>query len=412
MAAVADRAPPVNYESNMSTDSTHTPVPDQFRDIAPYDDTQFKEKMQAMVKEPGFEHAIRYIMPNVDYDAFVKRLLSIQTQHDFQSGIMHEFLNTLEKLSTDGVTSSGTENIAPDKNYTFITNHRDIVLDASFLNLVMLRNNLPITQVAIGNNLLIYEWITDLVKLNRSFIVKRDVRKLEALDAARQLSAYIHFTITTRHESVWIAQREGRAKDSNDRTQESLMKMLSLGGNEDTKTNLEQINLLPVAICYEFDPNDYLKATEFLRKRRDPEYKKSQRDDLFSMETGLLGYKGRVHFSIGKCINDKLADCPCENRAEAVRTACQLVDSEIHRGYHLFPINYLAYDRLEGTQAFADRYTAEDVAKIDAYLNGQLDKVELTDVTPDEREYMLQMMLTMYANPVRNQIAAQNVMSL
>lgn len=133
------------------------------------------------------------------------------------------------------------------------------MLDAPFLNLCFLRTDMPVTQVAIGNNLLIYEWIADLVKLNRSFIVKRDVKMKEALDAAKQLSAYIHFTIRTLCESVWIAQREGRAKDSNDLTQESLVKMLSLSGGGSVKENILDVNLCPVSISYEFDPNDYLK---------------------------------------------------------------------------------------------------------------------------------------------------------
>ena len=232
---------------------------------------------------------------------------------------------------------------------------------------------------------------------------------MEALEAARQLSDYIHYAITSMHESIWIAQREGRAKNSDDRTQEALMKMLSLGGGADTKDNILELNLMPVAISYEFDPNDWLKATEFLCKKRDPEFKKSQHDDLLSMELGLTGYKGRVHFSIGKCINDKLADCECANGKEAVQKACALVDLSIHRGYRFFPINYIAYDRLEGTKAFSDKYTAEDEVTVDKYLDGPLAKVRLTDVSPEDREYMLSMMLTMYANPVRNQIAAQEV---
>ena len=185
------------------------------------------------------------------------------------------------------------------------------IFDASFLNLCFIRENLPITQVAIGNNLLIFDWITDLVKLNRSFIVKRDTGVREALEAARHLSAYIHHVITEMNESVWIAQREGRAKDSNDRTQESVVKMLSLGGPADSKTNLMELNIMPVSISYEYDPNDYLKVREFLLRRRNPDFKKSQRDDLFSMETGILRHKGRVHFHIGCC---KIGRASCRER--------------------------------------------------------------------------------------------------
>lgn len=320
---------------------------------------------------------------------------------------MGPFLEMLVKTTTAGLSCDGVENIAPGESYTFITNHRDIVLDASFLNLCFIRKRMPITQVAIGNNLLIYDWITDLVKLNRSFIVKRDVRMVEALDAARHLSAYIHYVINERHESVWIAQREGRAKDSNDLTQESLIKMIGLAPKDNgTKDNILGAKLLPVSISYEFDPNDYLKAREFLLKRRDPQFKKSQRDDLFSMETGIMKYKGRVHMRIGRCINPDLERFSGDSRLEVVRESCRLIDRAIHCGYRLFPCNYIAFDEVNGTDRFSAFYTADDMAEFDRYINGQLDKVDVPDVTSDERDFMRSMMLTMYANPLKNQLAA------
>ncbi|MCM1067202.1 MAG: acyltransferase [Muribaculaceae bacterium] len=381
---------------------------ENFDDIRPYDDHQFHQKIASLVKEPGFEHAVRYVMPDVDYPEFVKRLLSVESQMDFQQKIMGPFLEMLVSKTTHGLSLSGVENYAPGSSHVFITNHRDIVLDASFLNLCFIREHLPITQVAIGNNLLIFDWITDLVKLNRSFIVKRDTGVREALDAAKHLSAYIHHVIADMNESVWIAQREGRAKDSNDRTQESVLKMLSLGGKADCKANILALNIMPVAISYEYDPNDYLKVREFLLKRRDPDFKKSQRDDLFSMETGLLSQKGRVHFHLGECINGALAADPATDRADVVHKACTLLDRSIHCGYRIFPCNYIAYDEVHGTTRYREFYTDDDVRTFDAYIDSQLAKVDVTDITADERAFMRQMMLTMYANPLKNQLAAQN----
>lgn len=392
----------------MTTQSTSAPVPlpAEFEDIAPYDDAQYREKIAALVREPGFEHAVRYVMPDVDYPEFTSNLLKVTNQNDFQEFVMGPFLEFLVKTTSDGLSCDGMENIAEGKNYTFITNHRDIVLDASFLNLCFIRAQRPITQVAIGNNLLIYDWITDLVKLNRSFIVKRNNPLTEALQAARHLSAYIHYVINRRHESVWIAQREGRAKDSNDVTQESLIKMLGLEPEKATKANLLGINLTPVAISYEYDPNDYLKAREFLLKRRNPDFKKSKRDDLFSMETGILKFKGRIHFRVGRCINADLEAFSGEGRLEVVRETCRLIDRAIHCGYKIFPCNYIAYDEAEGTSQFADCYTEADVDRFNDYINRQLDKVDIPDCTAEEREYMRSMMLGMYANPLRNQLQA------
>lgn len=384
----------------------HT-IPSEFSDIAPYDDHQYQEKLSHLVKEPGFEHAVRYVMPDVDYPEFVKQLLKVSTQHQFQTDVMGPFLEMLVSRTTAGLSIDGLENLDPAKNYTFITNHRDIVLDASLLNLCFIRRGLPITQVAIGNNLLIYDWISDLVKLNRSFIVKRDVRKIETLEAAKHLSAYIHYLIRESHESVWIAQREGRAKDSNDLTQESLIKMCSLAGDGDTKSNLLEINLMPASISYEFDPNDYLKAREFLLRRRDPDFKKTKRDDLFSMETGLLKYKGRVKIRIGRPVNEELQAFPGSDRADVARETCRLIDRGIHCGYEIYPCNYIAFDEINDIHRFADLYTDDDVDRFNDYLNRQLDKVEADDVTAEERRYMRRMMLTMYANPLVNQLAAK-----
>lgn len=383
---------------------------EEFNDIAPYDDSSFQQYMARLVKEPGFENAIKYVMPEADYSQVVKDLLQIKGKDEFQKKIMFSILLLLERMTTSGVTDSGLEKLPPEHNVLFITNHRDIVLDASFLGLAMIRRGLPAQEVALGDNLLIYDWIEDLVRLNKGIIVKRNLRMTKALEAARQLSGYIHYCIKEKRESVWIAQREGRAKDSNDVTQESVIKMLALAGEgESILDRLMELNIVPTAISYEYDPNDYLKAREFLARRRDPEFKKSQRDDLFSMETGILQFKGRVHFSVGDCLNNHVEELSgITDKVEIVRRICAIIDREIHLGYRIYPINYIAYDRINHTSQYTAHYTAEDVMKFDEYLNGQLDKVDLPDISSDEREFMRQSIMMMYANPLRNQLLAQD----
>lgn len=378
-----------------------------FSDIAPYGQEEFKEKMAHLVNEEGFEHAVRYVMPDVDYPEFVKLLLSVKDGNEFQSKVMRSFLEMLVKRTTSGITCGGLDNISHDQRYTFMSNHRDIVLDASFLNYCFLTNDFPTSEVAIGNNLLIYDWITDLVKLNKSFIVKRNLKITQALVAARQLSAYIHYCINQKHESLWIAQREGRAKDSNDITQESLIKMIGLEGGGTLLENIISANIIPVAISYEYDPNDYLKATEFLLKRLDPTFKKSPHDDLLSMETGLLQPKGRVHFQIGQGINDILTKLPADtDKAEILRNVCSAIDCEIHSNYKIFPINYIAHDLLHHNQEYRAEYSEEELHGFQNYIEQQLDKVRLASVSVVDRDYMREMMLTMYFNPLKNKIAA------
>ena len=235
-----------------------------FSDIAPYDDSIFKEKMASLVVDPGFLHAVNYTMPKEDVPVLLDEMKQMDNKYDFQHQIMFPFLEMLAKTTTAGISLGGVKYYNPGMNYTFITNHRDIVLDASFLGLALLRRDLPTPEVAIGNNLLVFDWINDLVRLNKSFIVKRNTGLREGLMAAKKLSAYIHHAILEKQESVWIAQREGRAKDSSDHTQESLVKMLAIAGEGSFMEKIKEINLMPVSISYEFDPNDYLKAREFL----------------------------------------------------------------------------------------------------------------------------------------------------
>lgn len=378
-----------------------------YSEIAPYDDAHFAENIEKLASEPGFEHAVRWVLPHIDFPTFIQTLKSCTGKRDFQTRIMQGFLEQLERTTTSGITSTGIEHVKPGCTYTFMSNHRDIVLDASFLNLCFLHKGMPTSEVAIGDNLLIYDWITHLVKLNGSFIVKRNLPTRQALDAARQLSGYIHHAINTKHESLWIAQREGRAKDSSDRTQKSVLKMLALEGPGLVAQNLADINIFPVAISYEYDPNDYLKAREYLLSHRDPSFKKTQHDDLFAMETGLLGFKGRVHISFASCLTPFIESMGHDmDKNEVIDQVCHHIDCGIHGGYRIFPINYVTYDKAFDTDMYTDRYTPEEARQVEEYIEGQLDKVDVPDITTQERNFMRTYMYTMYANPLRNKLLA------
>ena len=375
--------------------------PKEFDDIRPFFDSEVHDKMKDLIKEPGFEHAVRYVLRDINYEQLCQELLTIDKKKDFQLFIMKVFLEGLTKKTTKGVTGENFGVLDKSKSYTFMSNHRDIVLDASLLNLLLILNGFDTSEIAIGNNLLIYDWISDLVR----FIVKRDVGVRQMLDAARQLSGYIHFIITQKHESVWIAQREGRSKDSDDRTQESLIKMLGISGEGDLINNLKEINIVPVSISYEYDPCDYLKAHEFLLKRDNPDFKKSQRDDLHSMEIGLLGFKGRVHFQISPCINDELDKLSAiDEKSELLANILKVIDKAIHTNYKIYPGNYIAYDILDGQKRFADRYTNKDQTTFANYLNSQLAKIP--DVTSKDKDFLKERILSMYANPLKNQLIA------
>lgn len=381
-------------------------IPQEFADVCPFSDSEFNEKVALLVNEPMFRSVVNYAIPGVDYDIFVKKLLSLKGKDDFQVQIMKPFLETLVKNTTDGLTLSGEDNYEKGKSYTFISNHRDIVLDASFLNLGLIGVDRPTTEVAIGNNLLIYEWISILVRLNKSFIVKRDLISRQRLEGAMQLSNYVHFALSKKNQSVWIAQREGRAKDSDDRTQESLLKMLGMGGEGKTfYSRIKELNLLPLSISYEYDPNDYLKAKEFLMKKRDSSFKKSKEDDLLSMSTGIMGYKGHVHFEIMPCVNFKLDEVSTDiDKAELLNIVKTEIDKSIYKGYKLYPCNYIAYDMAHNTSKFLNSdYAIEDKDRFVAYVENQLKKIDI-ETTEEEKEYMRNMIYAMYYNPLKNKL--------
>ena len=383
-----------------------TEVSYNFDDIRPLNNNEVKDAIEALVTNEDFERAFRYIKPDVNWKEFSETMRSFKTKEDFKSKLAYEAVMMVANKTTFSLTISGRSRLPKDKKpCTFISNHRDIVLDASFLNVMLYDVGYGMTQVAIGDNLMIRPWIETLVRLNNSFIVKRGVSVRQMLDVSRTLSAYIRHTINETKESIWIAQREGRAKDSNDRTQGSVLKMLNMSGDKDIVSNIMDLNIFPVAISYECDPCDFLKAKEFQMKRDDPNYVKSQRDDLLSMETGILNNKGRVHFTLTQPINDQLAALDKDmEKNELIATIANIIDKEIYKHYRFYPCNYVAYDMLTGTKRFSSNYGLRDKKHFEEYLQGQLDKI----VLPNKDEAFLRTkILEMYTNPLKNHLATQ-----
>jgi hypothetical protein len=296
----------------------------------------------------------------------------------------------------------GWENINENESNLFISNHRDIVLDAAFFNILLFDQNKETTEIAIGDNLLIYPWIEKLVRLNKSFIVKRGVSVRQMLIVSKHLSDYIHDTIRNRKQSIWLAQREGRAKDSDDRTQTSLLKMLTLHDSSDPLNTIKELNIIPLSISYEYDPCDFLKAKEYQLKRDNAEYKKSQADDIENMYTGITGYKGRVHFRLGKCINSFLCEIPSDSgRNEMLDKVAEIIDREIFRNYTFYPINYIAYDLMTGTEKFSSEYNKEEKQNFISYINSQVEKI---DIPNKDLDFLRRKIIEMYGNTVKNNL--------
>ena len=377
-------------------------IPEEFSEIRPYEAEEMQQAFEDLLNDRQFNVVMKGFAPwlpkSVRNQLLRLAFKGVKTPLDFQKRFMKPVVKYIIRKHTDGC-SFDDSHLSPlishiDERFTFVSNHRDIGLDSAFLDVKLVEAGYPTTvEIGIGDNLLIYPWIKRLVRMNKAFTVRRGLSLRETLAASQLMSRYIHFAVTQKKENIWIAQREGRAKDSNDRTQDAVLKMLAMGGD------LKELNIVPLTISYEYDPCDYLKAQEFQQKRDNPAFKKSRQDDLDNMKTGIFGYKGRVVYRTAAPVNtwiDELADLP---KTEYFKAVAERMDREIHRGYELFPCNYIALDELQGNQANSAHYSAADKQRFEAYLATQLAKIQLPD---KDEAFLRERILTMYANPLIN----------
>lgn len=378
----------------------------EFDAIRPYRDEEVQQIFHELANEPDFLRLIGFLYPELSVKGFLKLLFSLNSISEFQEQIIAPYVKNIVRLSADSLTIGGLDKINREKTYFFISNHRDIILDPAFLNILLIENGFDTTEIAIGDNLLIYPWIRLLVRLNKSFIVNRNVPVRQMFEVSQRLSDYINHTMQVNGHSIWMAQREGRSKDANDRTHLAVLKMLNMSGDGNFIDNMKEINFLPVSISYEYDPCDFLKAREFLLKRDNPEFSKTAEDDLQSMFTGLKGYKGRVHFHVCKPIDSGELSYIRElgDRNQQVAGLAQVIDKHIHLNYMFYPGNYIAYDLLTGENRFSDKYSEVDKDKFKKYLNMQLDKIAERE---SEYDFLYKSLIEMYSNPLINHYEAK-----
>lgn len=373
--------------------------------IRSYNPEELQDAYSRLLAEPMFQQVAGFVLPNVPLQVVEQEMRSCKTNLDFQKKFCYTFLQNLLAKASDGMNNDLSA-VDTSKRYTFISNHRDIVLDSAFLSKVLIDAGFPTTcEIAIGDNLLAWPWIEDLVRIIKAFIVRRGLSLREQLMASKQLASYMHYVISEKNDNLWIAQREGRAKDSDDRTQPAILKMIAMAGEGDAIDRLKEMHISPLCISYEYDPCDILKAQEFQLKRDNPEWKKSKADDVNSMKTGILGYKGHVVYRATKCIDDFLESLREAPKTEVFDLIAAQMDKQIHSAYELFSVNYVALDRLNGTREyFNNGYTEEEEQKVDGYFKMQMQKVVIPN--PDT-EFLMNSMLTMYANPLRNYLASK-----
>ena len=372
-------------------------VSNDFDEIRPYRDEEVPEIMDRLLVDPVFARVLKNLFVEESKIREIREtMLQTQNVESFQLKFMVPFLENIIKTSTTGLSIGGLEYLGKDKSYLFISNHRDIVLDSALLNVEIYKFGFKPTEIAIGSNLLIYPWIEDVSRVNRSFIVKRNIPVRQMLESSYLLSAYIRQTVTTNGNSIWIAQREGRSKDGLDQTSPALLKMLNMSNTEKFVRGFQALTIVPMAISYEIEPCGNEKVAELLKRQADPDFRKSEKDDLLSMVSGLKNQKGRIHIQFGTPIKkEALKSLSKEgNINDRLKRLAEYIDFQIYKNYKLYPNNYIAYDLYYNSNRYIDKYTLEEQK---AFIGLTHQRLKLVD---EDREEAMQLWLKMYSTPV------------
>jgi 1-acyl-sn-glycerol-3-phosphate acyltransferase len=370
----------------------------KFDAIRPFYDSEVNQAIQLSINHPMMKSLMDFAYPGIDENFWKGLLLRTHSIRDFQINFAYNAVKRVLEKSSEGVTTSGFEKLEPNTAYLFISNHRDIILDTSILNVCLHDFGQILTASAIGDNLIKKDFLLTLSKLNRNFVVQRGLPPRELLESSRLLSEYIYRLIMRENRSVWIAQREGRTKDGNDATHSGVLKMLAMNaGKEDVMEYFQKLKVVPVSISYEYDPTDALKMPQLLAEANDEIYVKEKNEDFKTLLSGIIGQKKRIHLHIGDVLDTELEAIKQEttNSNKQIQLMAQAIDKAIITSYKLWPTNFIAFDLLNNTNTYKDFYTEEEKSLFERRLEMRIDANN-----PIERDGFL----AMYANPVLNKI--------
>ncbi len=368
-----------------------------FEPVRPYNDAEVPAAIEAITKDIFFPMVVKYCMPEANVEEVIRMFSQIKTVDEFQAKVMHPAIHAVMSKTTDGVTSEGVEKLDNSKRHMFIANHRDIVLDSAFLDVILYEKGIDTCQITFGSNLMKGNLVINIGKLNKMFRIIRGGNIKDFYKNSVEVSAYMRYAITELNDSVWIAQRNGRTKDGNDKTEVGVLKMFSLSSDKPFVDNLDELSITPVAVSYEYEPCDFLKTAE-LYISKFQKYIKGENEDLNSILTGIKQPKGRVHLAITDPITrEELEQCDRLEKNDKIVALAALIDQRIYRHFKLFKTHFIAYDLLFG-QRYSDRYTEQEKDDFIAYTNGGLDQLG----KEMDRSELEQIFLRIYANPVIN----------
>lgn len=370
----------------------------KFDAIRPYYDAEVNLALKSAVNHPIIKEIMNFAFPNVEENIWKEQLLRTHSIRDFQCNFLYQAIQRILEKSSDGLSTSGFEKLEPNVSYLFISNHRDIILDTSLLNIALFDYGLVMTASAIGDNLVKKDFLRSLSRLNRNFIVQRGLPPRELLQSSQLMSEYIEQLLLRENRSVWIAQREGRTKDGNDATHTGVLKMLAMAaGNREVIEYFKQIKIVPVSISYEYDPTDALKMPQLMAEANNEVYVKSSNEDFNNILSGIIGQKKHIHIHVGDVLDKELDSIKAENSNtnKQIQALVQLIDDAILQSYHLWPTNFIAYDLLNKTDKFKDCYTDQEKSLFERRLEMRID---------GKNQQVLESFLAMYANPVVNKL--------
>jgi hypothetical protein len=371
----------------------------EFDDIRPYEDSEVADAMSRIVSNPAFENVAGFLYPQVPFADVKAKFLSFDSTSSFQNNFSDYAIQTIVKMTSSGLSFDGFRHLNPSKKYLFISNHRDILLDAAILQIILVANKHDTSEITFGDNLMSTQFVVDFGKSNKMFRLIRGGTPKQIFSSSMHTSRYIRYTIKEKQQSVWIAQRNGRTKDGNDQTQQAVLKMFGMSGGHDFAQNFAELNIAPTAVSYEYDPCDCLKTREIYISRRQT-YVKEKSEDLNSVITGIRQFKGKIHVSVAPIITvEELREIEKSPKTERIQNLTALIDLRMYKNYKLWNTNYIAWDLINGNR-FEKNYTAEEKNAFIDYVRQNISKID------GDREELKSIFLRIYANPVGNYLKA------
>ena len=370
----------------------------KFDSIRPYYDSEVNEALKSLLHHPMMKAMMDFTFPELEETTWKEQLSRTHSIRDFQINFVYQSIQRVLERSSEGLTTSGFEKLEPNTPYLFISNHRDIILDTSLLNVSLFDHGLVMTASAIGDNLVQKDFLLKLSKLNRNFLVQRGLSPRELLQSSKLMAEYMYHLLSKENRSVWIAQREGRTKDGNDATHQGVLKMIAMASDEQNCMDFfKKIKIVPVSISYEYDPTDALKMPQLLALSKDEVYIKEKNEDFITLLSGIIGQKKRIHIHVGDILEKEYEKIKIENdnNNKQIQALAQVIDDSILQSYKLWPTNFIAYDILNNTSKFAHLYDEKERQLFERRLEMRIDA---------ENETMKAGFLAMYANPVVNKL--------